>query len=86
MKKTRNWLLLALAVLSYAIPSHADKVDEVKMAVKKAPGCESKELSSVDTLKYVKMLYMQCNTGDTVDVDGCKVKCLKGSGGSVVGG
>lgn len=80
----KKFLVGLVAIIGYSLPSFADKVEDVKVAVKKAPGCESKELSNADALRLVKLLYMQCNAGDSVDAEGCKVPCMKDTG-SVVG-
>lgn len=62
--------------------AHAGKVEDVQAAMKKS--C-SKDVPTDEALRLVKNLYLTCDSGSKVDVDGCKVDCLKESGGAVVG-
>lgn len=60
----------------------AGKVEDVQAEVKKS--C-SKDIPKEDALRLVKNLFLSCVPGDKVDVDGCKVTCLKENSGAVVG-
>lgn len=60
----------------------AGKVEDVQAEVKKACG---KDLPKEDALRNVKNLFLSCVPGDKVDIDGCKVSCLKENSGAVVG-
>lgn len=73
-------LLLAAALLS--APAHAGKVESVQEAMKKA--C-SKDVPNDEALRLVKNLFLSCVPGSKVDIDGCKVDCLKENSGAVVG-
>lgn len=63
----------------------ATKVEEVQGAFKSAPGC-GKDIASDVALRLVKDLFMSCTPDSDVDVEGCKVKCLKKNEGKVTGG
>ena len=73
-------LVIAAALLSST--AHAGKVESVQEAVKKA--C-SKDVPGDEALRLVKNLFLSCVPGSKVDVDGCKVDCLKENAGAVVG-
>ena len=75
----KNMLMLgtSMMVLVWASPAFADKVDDVKKAIAEAPGCNNKTVSNSDALRYVKDLFLKCTPGQEVEVDGCKVMCLK---------
>ncbi|HEX7674763.1 MAG TPA: hypothetical protein VF412_11365 [Bdellovibrio sp.] len=80
----KNWVLLTLSCL-ILISGRAfaeGKVEAVQVAVKKA--C-SKDIPNDEALRLVKGLFLSCVPGDKVDVDGCKVPCLKENSGAVVG-
>ncbi|WP_413583378.1 hypothetical protein [Bdellovibrio sp. HCB288] len=79
-----KWVLMTLATVSL-FSGHAmaqGKVELVQAAVKKA--C-SKDMANDEALRQVKNLFLSCVPGDKVDVDGCKVPCLKENSGAVVG-
>lgn len=80
----KNWVMLTLSVLMVVSGQAlaAGKVESVQEAVKKA--C-SKDVPSDEALRLVKVLFLGCVPGDKVDVDGCKVACLKENSGAVVG-
>lgn len=79
-----RWVVLTLtAVVMLSGKAFAQsKVEAVQTAVKKA--C-SKDMASDEALRQVKNLFLSCVPGDKVDVDGCKVPCLKENSGAVVG-
>ncbi|QLY25897.1 hypothetical protein [Bdellovibrio sp. KM01] len=80
-----KWVVSTLALVSFLSGHHAmaeGKVEQVQNAVKKA--C-SKDLANDEALRQVKNLFLSCVPGDKVDVDGCKVPCLKENSGAVVG-
>lgn len=79
--KLSKQLLFVVLFLTGSV-TFAGKVEDIQGAVKTQ--CK-KELSSADALKLVKNLFMSCTSGSDVDVDGCKVKCLKANDGAVVG-
>ena len=60
----------------------AGTVEDVQAAVKTA--C-AKDIPGDAALRVVKSLFLSCVPGDKVDVDGCKVSCLKENSGAVVG-
>lgn len=81
----KKWVLSALSlmlVLSGKSAFAEGKVEAVQTAVKKA--C-SKDMPNDEALRQVKNLFLSCVPGDKVDVDGCKVPCLKENAGAVVG-
>ena len=80
----KKWVVttLALCTLFSGSLAFAGKVESVQEAVKKA--C-SKDIPSDAALKLVKNLFLSCVPGDKVDVDGCKVACLKENSGAVMG-
>ena len=80
----RNWVVVTLSICALLSgKAFADgKVESVQAAVKKA--C-SKDVPGDEALRLVKSLYLSCVPGDKVDVDGCKVACLKENSGAVVG-
>jgi len=65
--------------------AHAGKVEDVQGAFKSAPGC-GKDIPGDVALRLVKDLFMSCTPDTDVDVEGCKVKCLKKNEGKVTGG
>lgn len=72
----RTIIVTAAALLAYAPASFAaDKADAVKSAV--ASACGGKTVASSDVPRLVKQLFVSCDAGADVDIDGCKVKCLK---------
>lgn len=80
-----KWVLSTLTVVTFLASHQAlaeGKVEQVQAAVKKA--C-SKDLANDEALRQVKNLFLSCVPGDKVDVDGCKVPCLKENSGAVVG-
>lgn len=80
----RNWVMLTLSVLLLVSGRcfAEGKVEAVQAAVKKS--C-SKDIANDEALRLVKSLFLSCVPGDKVDVDGCKVACLKENSGAVVG-
>ncbi|MFS4458497.1 hypothetical protein [Bdellovibrio sp. HCB2-146] len=80
----KNIIMVAaiLPIMLTGKMAFAGKVEDVQSEVKKACG---KDLSKDDALKQVKSLFLSCVPGDKVDVDGCKVSCLKSNSGAVVG-
>ncbi len=76
-------LMMVLALTLIALPSFAGKVETVKETVKKA--C-SKDLDDKAALDAVKKAFLSCTPGSEVEIDGCKIKCLKENAGAVVGG
>ena len=77
------FVVVVAAVLSCAGNlAFAGKVEDVQAEVKKS--C-AKDLPKEDALRLVKNLFLSCVPGDKVDVDGCKVACLKENSGAVVG-
>jgi len=75
--------LVVIGLLIGAAPAaNAGKVDDVKAALKSQ--C-SKDVADSDALRMVKELYMNCTPDTKVDIDGCKVTCLKANAGAVVG-
>lgn len=81
MKKTTMMMAILPIMLSGKM-AFAGKVEDVQTEVKKACG---KDLPKEDALRLVKNLFLSCVPGDKVDVDGCKVSCLKENSGAVVG-
>lgn len=81
MKKT-IMVMAALPIMLAGQMAFAGKVEDVQAEVKKACG---KDLPKEDALRMVKNLFLSCVPGDKVDVDGCKVSCLKENSGAVVG-
>ena len=73
----KKLLAFTLVLVGWSTSSYADKVSDAKKAINAAPGCESKALSDSDALRYVKELYIKCDKGATVDIEGCKVACQK---------
>ncbi len=80
----KKWVVVTLAVCLGFIGNQAfaGKVENVQEAVKKSCG---KDVAADEALKLVKSLFLACTPGDKVDVDGCKVACLKENSGAVVG-
>ena len=75
MKCLGEFLLVIFATLVLAMPgAHAGKIDEAQKAIQLA--CK-KNISNAEALRFVKDLFMNCNPGAEVDIDGCNVKCLK---------
>jgi hypothetical protein len=81
MKRIISISLLMTAALS-SVPAYAGKVESVQEAIKKS--C-SKDVPSDEALRLVKSLFSSCVPGSKVEVDGCKVDCLKENSGAVVG-
>ena len=81
MRSIKKALLLA-SVLLATTPAFAGKVEDVQAAVKKA--C-SKDVTSADALRLVKIVFLNCVPGSKVDAEGCQVDCLKENSGAVVG-
>ena len=79
-----KWVLptLSLLIIFSGNSVFAGKVEDVQAAVKKS--C-SKDIPNDEALRLVKNLFLACVPGDKVDVDGCKVDCLKSNAGAVVG-
>jgi hypothetical protein len=75
-------VVVAVAISFAGNFAFAGKVEDVMAEVKKS--C-SKDIPKEDALRLVKNLYLACVPGDKVDVDGCKVSCLKENSGAVVG-
>lgn len=75
--RIQQTLVIALALLAWNSPSYADKVDDVKKAINSAAGCEKKAIADSDALRYVKDLFIKCEKGSDVDIEGCKVKCQR---------
>ncbi|MAE73730.1 MAG: hypothetical protein CL675_06515 [Bdellovibrionaceae bacterium] len=73
---------LPLLILLFSVSSHAGKVDDVVTAVKEK--C-SKDLPKRVAAQSVKKAFLTCNPGTPVDIDGCKIDCLKKNEGSVIG-
>lgn len=83
MKATSSALLIgALVFASLVTHAEDDKIGTITAAVKSCP--KPPDASEIKT-RYLKELYIKCNAGDTVDMDGCKLKCLKGNAGAVAG-
>lgn len=82
MKKSVVMMALMLPLMLIGRSALAGKVEDVQAAVKSA--C-SKDVPKEDALRLVKNLFLSCVPGDKVDVDGCKVSCLKENSGAVVG-
>jgi 20S proteasome alpha/beta subunit len=75
-------VVVAVALSCVGNYAFAGKVEDVMAEVKKS--C-SKDIPKEDALRLVKNLFLSCVPGDKVDVDGCKVACLKENSGAVVG-
>lgn len=73
---------LFLPVLLAGPSAFAGKVEDVQAEVKKSCG---KDVEKDQALRLVKNLFLSCVPGDKVDVEGCKVNCLKENAGAVVG-
>ncbi len=58
------------------------KVDSVKAAMKK--NC-NKAVPNEEALRLVRTLYLSCIPGENLEVDGCKVTCLKENVGTILG-
>jgi len=85
MKATSSALLIgALVFASLVSKAEDDKIGTIKKAVAAACGGKSVDDSEAKT-RYLKELYVKCNSGDKVDMDGCKISCLKGNAGAVAG-
>jgi len=84
MKATSAALLIGALVLSPLFSkAEEDKNGTIKAAI--AAACGGKAVDDADKTRYLKELYIKCSSGETVDLDGCKVKCLKGNAGAVAG-
>lgn len=82
MKKNLAAMALFMPIILMGSFAKAGKVEMVQEEVKKACG---KDVPKEDALRLVKNLFLSCVPGDKVDVDGCKVSCLKENSGAVVG-
>lgn len=58
------------------------KVDSVKLAMKK--NC-NKDVQNEEALRLVRTLYLSCIPGENIEVEGCKVTCLKENVGTILG-
>ena len=79
-----KWKLFIIVALSVGMHTGADagKIDDIMAAAKQT--CD-KDIPKARAIKLVKKLYLTCKAGQRVDVDGCKILCLKSSSGAVVG-
>ncbi len=76
-------VVVTLPIIFFGLFAQAQsKVEAVQKEVTKACG---KELGKDEALRMVKNLFLSCVPGDKVDVEGCKVNCLKENSGAVVG-
>ena len=75
-------MTLAAALALFPVPpAHAGKVENVKRAVKDK--C-NREIPIESLLDSVVKAY-DCQPDQEVEIISCKIKCLKGSSGNVVG-
>lgn len=79
----RRYLIVTSAVfMLMGSLAYAGKVEDVQGAMKKDCG---KDVSNADALRMVKDLFLSCTPNSKVDVEGCKVSCLKENSGAEVG-
>jgi hypothetical protein len=74
-------VVVPLALLALPGRASAGKVENVKSAVREA--CK-REIPIESVVNAVVRAY-DCEPGQDVTIAGCKIKCLKGADGNVVG-
>jgi hypothetical protein len=80
-RRLRVLLICCLGIL--ASPVSAGKIDDIVAAVKAE--CK-KDLTKEEAVRAMKSVFVTCTPGGMVDLDGsCRIKCLKQSGGGVLG-
>jgi hypothetical protein len=82
MKRILLVLLVGcLAIL--AMPAAAGKIEDIIAAVKKECG---RDMTKEEAVRGVKSVYVTCTPGGMAELEGgCRIKCLKQSGGGVLG-
>ena len=81
--KRRLQVLLVCCLGMLAMPASAGKIEDIIAAVKRDCG---RDMTKEEAVRAVKSVYVACTPGGMVDLDGgCRIKCLKQSGGGVLG-